>query len=255
MPNIGGYKRFVGHVLSSPLRTTAYNLRMESARSLLFSILRLFFSARPQMPGEARNRTQKVVIVGGGVTGSLLARELSSKLNRNEHELVLIEAKPYAIWLIAAARLVTEDGHHPPLEERAFVPYDGLFHAGNGSVKSGKVVSIRPLASRTHVDAQGDGGDAGDALAELEKQADEEGHSGYVVLEDGEKVLYDALILATGSKHSGPVHFPDDPAECLAHVERWRKAFREAKDVMLIGGGGVAIGSCSMLHKPFAIPY
>ena len=204
------------------------------------------------MPGEARNRKQKVVIVGGGVTGSLLARELSSKLDRNEHEIVLIEAKPYVIWLIAGARLVTEDGHHPPLEERAFVPYDGLFHAGNGSVKGGKVVSIRPLSSRTHVDAQGAGdeGDTGNALAESEKLADEEGHSGYVVLEDGEKVLYDALILATGSKHSGPVDFPDDPAQCSAHVERWRKAFREAKDVMLIGGGGVAIGS---LHKLFAI--
>ena len=203
------------------------------------------------MPGEARNRKQKVVIVGGGVTGSLLARELSSKLDRNEHEIVLIEAKPYVIWLIAGARLVTEDGHHPPLEERAFVPYDGLFHAGNGSVKGGKVVSIRPLSSRAHADAQGGGdeGDADNALAESEKLADEEGHSGYVVLEDGEKVLYDALILATGSKHSGPVDFPDDPAQCSAHVERWRKAFREAKDVMLIGGGGVAIGSCSMLHK------
>lgn len=71
------------------------------------------------MIGKAGTRRQKVVIVGGGVMRSLsVARGPSSKLNRKEHELVLIEARPYAIWLIAGARLVTEEGCHPGLEER-----------------------------------------------------------------------------------------------------------------------------------------
>ena len=46
-----------------------------------------------------------------------VARGPSSKLNRKEHELVLIEARPYAIWLIAGARLVTEEGCHPGLSD------------------------------------------------------------------------------------------------------------------------------------------
>jgi len=195
------------------------------------------------MAGKVRNRRQKVAIVGGGVAGSLLARELSSKLNQKEHELILIEARPYAIWLIAGARLVTEEGHHPGLEERALVPYDKLFYNGNGSVKRGKVVSVHSYPSHTHKDTRdGSEGDASDAPVESEKPTDEDGHSGYVVLEDGEKILYDALVLATGSKYSGPVDFPDDPAQCLAHIEHWRAAFKEAKDIMLVGGGGVAIG-------------
>jgi NADH dehydrogenase FAD-containing subunit len=226
---------------------------MESARSFLFSILSSFFLVHPRMTGKARNRKQKVVIVGGGVVGSLLARELSSKLNREEHELVLIETKPYAIWLIAGARLVTEQGCHPGLEERAFVPYDKLFYNGNGSVKRGKVVSIHSYSRHTSTDTRSDHPDGGEvdtssAPAESEKRTDEDGHSGYAMLEGGEKVLYDALILATGSKYSGPVDFPDDPAQCRAHLERWRTAFKEAKNIMLVGGGGVAVGQCSMTH-------
>jgi hypothetical protein len=207
---------------------------MDSARSFLFSVLSSLFLVRPKVMGKAGNRRQKVVIVGGGVAGSLLARELSSKLNHTEHELVLVEARPYAIWLIAGARLVTEEGHHPGLEERAFVPYDKLFYNDNGSVKQGKVVSIHPHSRRTQTgilsdDPDGGEGDVSATPAELKKRADEGDHSGYVVLEDGEKVLYDALILATGSKHSGPIDFPDDPAQCVAHLDRWRTAFRDAR--------------------------
>ena len=220
---------------------------MESIRSFLFFILSQFLS-RPRMTAKIGTRRQRVIIVGGGVTGSVLARELSSKLNQKEYELVLIEAKSYAIWLIAGARLVTGEGGDPGLEERAFVPYDKLFHNGNGSVKRGRVVSIHPHPGTHNGGPDGDEVGASDPLAELEEKTDEDGYGGYVTLEDGEKVLYDALILATGSKYSGPVDFPDDPAQCLAHLEHWRTAFKEAKDIMLIGGGGVAVGSYSITN-------
>jgi len=230
---------------------------MERAKSFLLSILSSLLLVSPKMMGKARNRRQKVVIVGGGVTGSLLARELSSKLNQKDHDLVLIEAKPYAIWLIAGARLVTEEGCHPGLEERAFVPYDNLFRKGSGSVKRGKVVSVHSYSrsSRRCTNTRGDDPDGsrmdtsgGDPPAESEKRTEEGEYGGYVMLEDGETVPYDALILATGSKHSGPIDFPDDPAQCLAHLERWRAAFKKATNIILVGGGGVAIGPCFMAH-------
>ena len=105
------------------------------------------------MIGKAGTRRQKVVIVGGGATRSLLARELSSKLNQKGHELVLVEARPYEIWLIAGARLVTEEGCHPGSEGgEAFVSCDKLFLNGNGSVKRGKVVSIYPHPGHTDTD-------------------------------------------------------------------------------------------------------
>ena len=203
------------------------------------------------MTGKVKDRRQQVVIVGGGVTGSLLARELSSKLNQKEYELVLIEPRLYAVWLIAGARLVTEEGCHPGLEERALVPYGKLFHDGNGSVKRGRVVSIHSYSRRSCTNTRGGDPDCGrvdtsDAHAESEKWAEESEYSGHVVLEDGENVPYDALILATGSKHSGPIDFPDEPAQCRAHLEHWRTAFREATNIVLVGGGGVAIGPCSI---------
>ena len=228
---------------------------MERAKSFLLSILSSLLLVRPKMMGKARNRRQKIVIVGGGVTGSLLARELSLKLDQKEHDLVLIETKPYAIWLIAGARLVTEEGCHPGLEERAFVPYDELFHKGSGSVKRGKVMSIHSYSRPARTGTRGNDHDGvwvdtigGDPPSESEKQTEEGEYSGYVVLEDGEKVPYDALILATGSKHSGPIDFPDEPAQCLAHLKRWRTAFKKATSIILVGGGGVAIGPCSMAH-------
>ena len=50
---------------------------------------------------------------------SLLAFGLSSKHG-------LIEARPYALRPIAGVKLVTEEGHHPALEESAFVAHDDL---------------------------------------------------------------------------------------------------------------------------------
>jgi choline dehydrogenase-like flavoprotein len=202
---------------------------MERARSFFLFILSPLFPSRPEMTEKVRKRKQRVVIIGGGVAGSLLARELSSKLNKDEHELLLIEARPYAIWLIAGARLVTEEGHHPGLEGRAFVPHEKLFRNGTGCVKRGKAVSIHCYSNNTPTDTRGGG-------------ANGHNHSGYILLEDGEEVPYDALIFATGSKYSGPVDFPDDPVQCLAHLEHWRAAFRDARDIMLVGGGGVAVG-------------
>lgn len=110
-------------------------------------------------------------------------------------------------------------------------------------------MSIHPHSRRTHTDTRSDDPDGGEeddvsaAAAELKKRADEDDYNGHVVLEDGEKVPYDALILATGSKHSGPVDFPDDHAQCVTHLDRWRTAFKDAEDIVLVGGGGVAIGS------------
>jgi len=92
------------------------------------------------------------------------------------------------------------------------------------------------------------GGDASDAPAESEKPTDEDIHGESFVLEDGEKVPYDAFVLATRLKHSRPVDFPG-PAQCLARIERWRVVFKEAKDVMLVGGGGDATGSCSTIQE------
>lgn len=183
---------------------------------------RLFLGRRPSSPSKTMGK-KTVVVVGGGFIGSQLARRLSATLDSAKHTLILVDARPYALWLIAGCRMtVTDEGH---LEERCFVPYDNLFVNGNGTYQQGKVVSINVVQEK---------GSSKDTI----------------VLEDGERVEFDALVLATGSSYTGPVAFPDNPTECIAHIEQWRGKFKEAEHVCLVGGGGVAVGTSS-----FSTPY
>ena len=50
-----------------------------------------------------------------------------------------------------------------------------------------------------------------------------------------------ALVLATGSKWSGPMDFPDSGADLRQFVAQWREKFRAAPDIVIVGGGAVGI--------------
>lgn len=64
---------------------------------------------------------------------------------------------------------------------------------------------------------------------------------GSVVLESGEKLSYDALVLAQGSNWEGPLAYPDDPEQVKEHLSFWRSQFTDATHVVLAGGGAVGI--------------
>jgi NADH dehydrogenase FAD-containing subunit len=166
----------------------------------------------------APTRKKNVVVVGGGITGSIFTHKLSAQLDPSKTTLTLIESRPYAIWLIAGCRLtVTDQGR---LEDSCFVPCDDIFVNGNGRLKRGTAVALEVKTD------------------DAEKDSDE---SDAVVLDSGERVPFDVLVLATGCKHSGHVAFPD-ATESIDHVKEWRNKFKDAKDICLVGGGGVAVG-------------
>ncbi|OBZ71613.1 Apoptosis-inducing factor 2 [Grifola frondosa] len=155
---------------------------------------------------------KNIVIVGGGHSGSLLARDLSTKLDASLYNIILINERPYYVILIAGARLnVTSEG---ALEDRALVPYDKLFINGNGTAKVGKVTAVEEATP---------------------------GKGGEVVLEDGERIPYTVLVLASGSSWPGPLNFPQTDADVQAHIARWRKTYEAAKHVVVVGGGAVGI--------------
>ena len=156
---------------------------------------------------------KNVVIVGGGGYGGLLARDLSGKLDPSKYNLVLISARPYYVHLLAAARFTVSAA--AGLENRALVPYDKLFVNGNGTFVLGKATSIA---------------DSGN------------GQGGQVALENGEKIPYDILVLATGSSFSGPIAFPDSDDAVRDHLKLWRERYAAARDIVFIGGGAVGIG-------------
>ncbi|KAI0629813.1 FAD/NAD-P-binding domain-containing protein [Trametes polyzona] len=165
---------------------------------------------------------KNVVIVGGGWAGTLIARELSGKLDASAYNLILVNQRPYTIHLVASARMtVTAEDK---LEERALIPYDKLFINGNGSVKVGTVVSIEESAP---------------------------GKGGEVVLEDGERIPYAALVLATGSSWQGPLHFPEKDSDVRAHIDAWRSKFEKANHVVIVGGGAVGIETAGEVRDAF----
>ena len=84
---------------------------------------------------------QNVVVVGGGVSGITVAQGLSKKLDHEKFNLILIEPRPYHVWLPATARMaVTSD---EKFVETVVFPFDRVFVKGKGSVKQDKVVSIK----------------------------------------------------------------------------------------------------------------
>ncbi|PSR70706.1 hypothetical protein PHLCEN_2v13436 [Hermanssonia centrifuga] len=152
---------------------------------------------------------KNVVVVGGGYAGVHTAKALAKTLDPSKYNTVIITSKPYYVFLIAGLRIAVSPTE--TLEDIAFIPYDKLQGI---NVKIGTVHSIEETAP---------------------------GKGGEVVLKDGEKVPYSALVLATGSTWTGPVAYGDTDEEIRATVAKWRKRFADAKHVVIAGGGAVGI--------------
>ncbi|KAG2350794.1 FAD/NAD(P)-binding domain-containing protein [Suillus weaverae] len=161
------------------------------------------------MSGKAE---QNVVIVGGGFAGFQVAKQLSKKLDARRYNLILINSRSYAISLPATVRLVVDA--ESKLEETSFVKLDRIYANGNGETKVGVVTSI-------------------------EAQPGVSG--GAVVLATGERISYAVLILATGSKWTGPSAIPENEGDVLPFVNAWRQKFAKANHVVIVGGGAVGI--------------
>lgn len=156
-------------------------------------------------------KRDNIVVVGGGPVGAATVKELSAKLDPSKYNLILITARPYYTHLPAWIRMsVAADGK---LEERAHMPYEQNFVNGNGKYLPGKVVSV---------------------------QKTDEG--GQVTLEDGKTVDWSVLILATGCTWDGPLAIPNSKVECVEWLRQWREKIEKAQDILLVGGGAVAIG-------------
>ncbi|KAF8198630.1 hypothetical protein BJ912DRAFT_952153 [Pholiota molesta] len=155
-----------------------------------------------------------VVIIGGGIAGAAVVRGLASKLDKTKHRLVLITSRPCHIYLPGTLRLLASPD--APLSS-VFMSYNKIFGNFPGEIKIGTVSSIEenkdPLVSR----------------------------GGFVVLEGGQTVTYDALVIATGSTWVGHLAFPNEETALREHVSSWREKIRDAQRIVIAGGGAVGI--------------
>ncbi|EJD41773.1 FAD/NAD(P)-binding domain-containing protein [Auricularia subglabra TFB-10046 SS5] len=157
------------------------------------------------------NTRENIVVVGGGLAGASLVRDLVAKVDHAKYRVILINKSEWVTFYIAAARATTT--REGKLEDRMFIPFDGVL-AGKGELVVGTVTAFRHAAS-------GSGGD--------------------VLLEDGRTVPFAILVLAPGSRWTGPLAFPTTRAEIDAWLAEWRGKIENATHIAIAGGGAVGI--------------
>ncbi|KAF8633590.1 hypothetical protein AX15_001383 [Amanita polypyramis BW_CC] len=154
---------------------------------------------------------KNIVIVGGGSGGAQAAYTLSKKLDANEYNVILINPRPYSVVWPATLRVAVSNVDN--LEERIFLPLHEIFHNGNGTFVQGKVTAIYKDGEK----------------------------GGRVLLESGEYVEFDALVLSTGNIWTGPVAFPEDAGQVNNFIRNGRIAFEKAQNIVIAGGGAIGI--------------
>jgi len=180
----------------------------------------------------ASARKQNVVVVGGGISGVTVAQGLSKKLDHTKFNLIVIEPRPHHIWLPAVARMVVTSDEN--FAKTAILPFNRLFAKGKVVVKRDKVLSIKEGKGEETGELKLAGGETltyrGEHLCRRLRVS--YSNTRFVTL---------ALILATGSKWSGPICLPESEADLRQVVSQWREKFKAAEEVVIVGGGAVGV--------------
>ncbi|KAK2464741.1 hypothetical protein APHAL10511_003159 [Amanita phalloides] len=155
---------------------------------------------------------KNIVIIGAGAGGAATARTLSAKLDSRKYNLILINPRPFLLALPPTVRASVSNVDN--LQDRIFPPLDKIFHNGNGTFVQGKVHSI-------------------------DKKHGKKG--GSVLLENGQRIPFEILVLSPGSSWTGPIAFPDDAGEMQEFIKNGRIAFDKAQSIVIAGGGAVGI--------------
>ncbi|KAJ7151223.1 hypothetical protein C8R46DRAFT_1123597 [Mycena filopes] len=164
------------------------------------------------MSAKKNDDRKSIVVVGGGSAGVNIARPLSSKLDPAKYKLVLVNPRPFRVLLPATLRAVVSDVDNLGTTEAALVPYDKVFHDGNGLFVQDSVTGVHQ--------------NAGEA-------------SGFLELGSGEQLPYDILILATGLSWPDPIAFPNSVDEVKTYLTKSHEKFAAAESYLLVGGGAI----------------
>ena len=175
---------------------------------------------------------QNVVVVGGGISGVTVAQGLSRRLDHAKFNLIVIEPRPHHIWLPAVARMVVTSDES--FTGTAVLPFDRLFAKGKVEVRRDKVLSIKERKGE-------EAGELKLASGETLTYRGEYTHRCLPVSYSDTRFFSLALVLATGSKWSGPIDLPESGTDLRHVVSQWREKFKVAEDIVIVGGGAVGV--------------
>ncbi|ESK97225.1 amid-like nadh [Moniliophthora roreri MCA 2997] len=165
------------------------------------------------------NGKPNVVVLGGSYVG-IKAVDLLAPIVHKTHDVVLIEKNTHFQHLFAFPRASVVPG----FEHKAFIPYTSSFfrEADAGITDLSDNVTLPSSAAKiVH------------GVAKAIRPA-------YVLLENGEQVQYDYLVLATGTGARGPLTSIDKKTGISTYRNLQGKAAR-ARHIVVVGGGAYGI--------------
>lgn len=172
-----------------------------------------------------------IVVLGGGGAGVSVVQTLnkSPTIDPSRHTLTLITDRQFLVhWPAALRTIVTSEGN---LEDHVALPYTSIFGGETTTIagQSGKLDTIKGRVGEIKF---------GEVVGVDEAQ----GGGGNVLLEGGERVPWDILVIATGSEWNGPLRWPGTRDKLASFLDGWREKFASAKSVVLVGAGAVGSG-------------
>ncbi|KAN0047980.1 hypothetical protein ACTA71_002371 [Dictyostelium dimigraforme] len=156
---------------------------------------------------------RKRVLVIGGGYGGC---EVAKQLD-SKFNVTVVERKQTFFHSVASVRAVVE----PELAKKIYIPYDKLLK--NGKFIFGTVLEISPTL---------------------------------VKLENGQELTFDYLVIATGSNVLAPFKAPLEKKtgdEIQSYFQNFSQQIREAKSILVVGGGAVACEFVSEIVEKYPI--
>ncbi|GAA5859284.1 hypothetical protein JCM8547_008952 [Rhodosporidiobolus lusitaniae] len=183
---------------------------------LATSALLARFSPSSRLPPLTRSRamstTRNVVVVGGSYVGQMAAKELIETLPK-DHRVVVVDRNSHFGHLFAYPRFAIA----PTFEHKAFLPFHPMLPAPHvivqaeaTAIEGGKVKLDRPVKL----------GEGGEGVKEI---------------------VYEALVLATGTKLSKPGTLSTEKKDSIAYLQSVQSKLKEAKNIVIVGGGAVGV--------------
>ncbi|KAI9506879.1 hypothetical protein BX070DRAFT_186468, partial [Coemansia spiralis] len=152
------------------------------------------------------SKTFHILIIGGSFAGIRAAQELEHLLLPHIATITVVERRDQYFYNLGALRTMAK----PELIDLVWLPYDNIFRYPHNKVIKGEVSSV---------------------------------YSNSIILNDGRKLDFDALLVATGSIYPPPCKVETTSSvKGKAELRMFSEMVRSSDSILVIGGGPTGVG-------------